>query len=90
MQAKPEKTILDVRVNLFSGRYTNFLEIWYPYPPMITALTVENPHRLHDFRSSFPKVNLIFRDGRALDFPDNEFDIVFSNAVVEHTGTRAK
>ena len=90
MQPTPRETILDVGVSLFSGGYTNFLEKWYPYPHMITALTVENPDRLHDFRSSFPKVNLIFQDGRALDFPDNKFDIVFSNAVVEHTGTRGK
>ena len=33
-----------------------------------------------------PEIKLIFGDGKALNFPDNHFDIVFSNAVVEHVG----
>jgi ubiquinone/menaquinone biosynthesis C-methylase UbiE len=39
-----------------------------------------------DFNKHYPKVKLIFGDGKNLDFPDNYFDIVFCNAVVEHVG----
>ena len=37
----------------------------------------------------FPGANLVAADGRILPFKDNAFDIVFSNSVIEHVGTRA-
>jgi trans-aconitate methyltransferase len=86
IQPKPEDKILDVGVSPFFGRGTNFLELWYPYPENITALTNEEPEKFKDFNKHYPKVKLIFGDGKNLDFPDNYFDIVFCNAVVEHVG----
>ncbi len=37
-----------------------------------------------DYRSSFPGVEAVVFDGCALPFPDQSFDIVYSNAVLEH------
>lgn len=37
----------------------------------------------------FSGADLLAADGRMLPFKDNVFDIVFSNSVIEHVGTRA-
>ena len=87
MCPKSDETILDIGVSRHSGRSTNFLEMWYPYPEKITALAVDEENKFLDFKKAFPKVTLVFGDGRGLNFKDNQFDIVFSNAVVEHAGS---
>jgi hypothetical protein len=87
LDPQPSDTILDVGVSPFQGRGTNYLELWYPYPARITALAHDDPKHFAEFRRNFPQVALVFGDGRSLPFPDNHFDIVFCNAVVEHVGT---
>lgn len=86
IKPKPEETILDVGVSPHFGRATNYLELWYPYPEQITALTNNDEKKFKNFREQFPEVKLVFGDAKALNSPNNHFDIVFSNAVVEHVG----
>jgi hypothetical protein len=63
----------------------NFLEAMYPWPEQITAVSVDDlPH----FREAFPAIRTVKADGRDLPFGDQEFDVAFSNAVVEHLGDR--
>jgi SAM-dependent methyltransferase len=83
----PETTVVDVGVtdSGVEGAYgtDNFLEASYPWPGRITAVGVTSLER---FGQAFPQVSRVVADGRSLPFADGEFDVGFSNAVVEHVG----
>jgi len=68
----------------FSGT-DNFLERHYPYPEMITALGVDVPVT---FRDRYPSVTAVHYKGGVFPFEDNQFDVAWSNAVLEHVGDR--
>jgi SAM-dependent methyltransferase len=63
----------------------NFFEALYPWPEQITALGVGDGAQ---FRQSYPSARYVQGDALALPFEDAEFDVVFSNAVIEHVGGR--
>lgn len=65
----------------------NFFEALYPWPSRITAVS-DVP--LPNFAQAFPSIRTVVGDGLDLPFADDEFDIAFSNAVVEHVGGRAE
>jgi SAM-dependent methyltransferase len=65
----------------------NFFEELYPWPEQITALGLNEGER---FRASFPRVRYVQADALALPFEDGSFDVVFSNAVIEHVGDRER
>jgi len=83
----PETSVLDVGVTdaPFGEHPDNFLEAWYPWPERITAVGLTPLER---FGAAFPAVSTVQADGRTLPFPDDAFDVGFSNAVVEHVGDR--
>jgi SAM-dependent methyltransferase len=86
----PATTVVDVGVTdaPFGGGSTdNFFEALYPWPEQITAV---GHTELERFARAFPRVHVVRADGRELPFADGEFDLGFSNAVVEHVaGGRA-
>lgn len=86
MKPVPESKILDVGVASHFYRGSNFLELWYPHQKNITAVGNDRSEAYEGFRKAFPGVKFVYGDGRALDFGDEVFDVVFSNAVVEHVG----
>lgn len=86
-QMKPTDThrILDVGVTDATWRASNFFEAMYPWPSSITAVA---PSPMSAFSAAHPAVRLVVADGRELPFPARSFDIGFSNAVIEHVGSR--
>jgi hypothetical protein len=56
----------------------------YPYPDQVTA--VSNDPNLDGVRATFPDVSVLTADALALPFEDRSFDVVHSNAVIEHVG----
>jgi hypothetical protein len=90
LQPGPETTVVDVGVTdapFGSGSTDNFFEALYPWPERITGV---GRTELDRFSAAFPQVRAVRADGRDLPFANAEFDVAFSNAVVEHVaGGRA-
>ena len=78
--------VLDVGVGEGEGRFVNFFEEMYPWKSSVTALALTD---LPEFRRAYPGVTLVIGDGCKLSFGDRAFDVVFSNAVIEHVGTKS-
>ncbi len=63
----------------------NFFEALYPWPERITAVS-DVP--LPNFAREFPSIRCVRASGTNLPFEDDDFDVAFSNAVIEHVGGR--
>jgi len=79
-------SVIDVGVTADDKKdSSNFFEKLFPHPERITALSDQDASWME---STWP--GLKFVQGNALNIPfeDNTFDLVFSNAVIEHVGSR--
>jgi hypothetical protein len=77
--------VMDVGVTDTAWRSSNFIEANYPWPSQITAVSIDP---VPTFQQYHPDVTVVIADGKNLPFPDQSFEIGFSNAVIEHVGSR--
>jgi SAM-dependent methyltransferase len=93
MQTTPETTVLDLGADDAAfgapgGCGTlNFFEELYPWPARITAVGLTPGET---FRARYPEIRYVQADALDLPFEDGAFDVVFSNAVIEHVGGRER
>src|SRR5215468_1671055 len=83
-----QERILDVGVT--SDRTyeaSNYLEAWYPYKQMVTAVGIDDASFLG---GQYPGMSFVMADGLRLPFQDQTFDVVHSSAVIEHVGSLAR
>jgi hypothetical protein len=78
--------VLDVGVNaraIESLPLSNFFLRQYPYLDQLTGLGISDMSGLDEL---YPGATFVRGDGRRMPFEDQTFDVVHSNAVVEHVG----
>lgn len=82
----PGSKILDLGVSAEEGPEANMLEKQYPWQQNITCAGLGDGKVL---REAYPSISYVkITPGAKLPFAANEFDIVHSNAVLEHVGGR--
>jgi SAM-dependent methyltransferase len=86
MLPTPSSSILDLGVTPDRTLpESNFFEKLYPYKYKITAASIEDASFLE---KDYPGLRFVKISPDALPFRDNEFDILFCSAVIEHVGER--
>lgn len=76
--------ILDVGASNTDNNYDNFLLHYYPFKNNISCLSNQT---LDLVKKKYPEIEYFVGDGREMSLSSNIYDIVFSNAVLEHVGS---
>ena len=83
LRPTPQMRILNVGASGTSIGLPEQLESFYEHRSRIVGGGISFPD-VQDYRDSFPGVQAVVFDGCALPFADRSFEIVYSNAVLEH------
>jgi len=88
MQPKQQDRILDIGTSDDTGIEANMLEQLYPCRENLTCASLTDGKLI---LAAYPGVRHVrIVAGGLLPFDDNAFDIVYSNAVLEHVGSRTQ
>jgi SAM-dependent methyltransferase len=77
--------VLDLGVTSEKDPTANFLERLYPNRENLTCAGIQDASW---FEEAYPGLRFVQIKPGPLPFKDREFDVVYSNAVVEHVGSR--
>jgi len=85
MRPGPDDCVLDVGVSDETSMESNMLEQLYPHRRKLTCASLTDGEAI---MAAYPGISHItITAGERLPFADNQFDIVYSNAVLEHAGS---
>ena len=79
-----EDEILDIGTTPILENHENFFLNHYKFPDKITCFSDQNLDKL---KTNFPNLKTIQGDGRGTNLPDSSYDVVMSNATLEHVGS---
>src|SRR5260370_39266414 len=83
LKPTPATRILNVGASGPNFALAEQFESLYAYCDQVTGGGI-SLSEVQDYRRSFPGVKSVVFNGCTLPFPDVSFDIVYSNAVIEH------